>query len=252
MRTILISNESSVLSDQQVGDALLALEIQLNRDFAPRWGASALLQFVAGKPDPGVEAIHVLDDSDQANALGYHLLDQADVPEGFVFARTSGDGWPTTLSHELLEQLVDPWVYLTALVPSWQGSPAALALEVCDPVEGDTYDVNGFALSNFILPLWFTPGPLPSGSPALVDFLGRLSDPLSLTPGGYQAYTRDLVNWQDSFARRALLLQRYALRHSRHQRRRRSARGRTLVLEAQGTPDQKKKNGLEKQYCAPV
>ncbi|HZT82965.1 MAG TPA: hypothetical protein VFA26_22235, partial [Gemmataceae bacterium] len=72
------------------------------------------------------------------------------------------------------------------------------------------------------LPTWFVPGPLPET--ALVDFLGRLADPFTLSPGGYAAYCTELGRWQQWFARRCPKHQRqpgaYSRRRRRAQRRR--------------------------------
>ncbi len=43
---IQISNESTVLTNDQVQAAVPALQTQVNRDFAPVWGTDADLEFV--------------------------------------------------------------------------------------------------------------------------------------------------------------------------------------------------------------
>src|SRR5260221_14450163 len=67
-------NESTVLSDDQIKPIVAALQIQVNRDFAPLYGTSAnLIQVLKGGSAPkGAWIIAFLDDSDQAGALGYH------------------------------------------------------------------------------------------------------------------------------------------------------------------------------------
>jgi len=48
----------------------------------------------------------ILDDSDQAGALGYHDLTSDGLPIGKVFAASdlkAGTSWTVTASHELLE-----------------------------------------------------------------------------------------------------------------------------------------------------
>src|SRR5206468_778228 len=131
-----------------------------------------------------------------------------------------GDSWQATASHELLEMLADPLVNLAA-EGIFQGNPALFALEVCDPVENDEYDIAGIAVSNFVLPTWFVADALPDET--LVDFLGRLTEPFSLSPGGYASYCTELGRWQQWFARRCPKHQRHPGVYGR--RRRRGRRG---------------------------
>lgn len=215
MRTIKISNQSSLVSPPELQACVLALQQQVTRDFAPRWNTDCQL-VIAGKPNVGDEVIFLMDDADQAGALGYHTL-QHNAPVGFVFVKTTlqaGDAWQATLSHELLEQLVDPWVNAAA-VARWSGRAAALAMEVADPVENDEYVINGVRVSNFVLPTWFLTG-LPPGP---VDFLGKLSFSLTLRPGGYQSYSFDLRSWRQSFGSQAPHHQRWPGVFSRRCRR---------------------------------
>jgi hypothetical protein len=203
MRTILVCNESTVVADADAKKAIAAVQKQIDGHYAPVWGTPALLVFQSGKPPAGVECVHILDTSDVAGALGYHDLAPGLFPEGFVFAKTSADDsspWTVTLSHEVLEQLVDPWAYSCVPVGSWDGSPALLALETCDAVENDTYLIDGVSVSNFILPAWFNFSNPPGTK---VDYLGKLTAPLTMDAGGYTAYTFDLVNWKQDFARQA-------------------------------------------------
>lgn len=223
MRQVYVTNESSVLSDSQVQAALAALQTQVNRDFAPAWGITCQLNFAGKSPPLGVEVIHVLDDTDQADALGYHATDQSDNPVGFVFARTAqqyGESWTVTLSHELLEQLVDPYCTLLSYAENWRRHRVvAIAQEVSDPVEGDSYLIGNTPVSNFVLPLYFSQPPLPTGSTARVDFLGRLHQPLDMTPGGYIAYTTNLQRWSQVFGRLTSEMHKVGHRHSRRHRR---------------------------------
>lgn len=237
MRTIYVTNESSVLSDAQVQDALAALGTQVARDFALAWGITCQL-FFAGKQAPaGVEVIHILDNSDQADALGYHETDTSDNPVGFVFAKTSmdyGESWSVTLSHELLEQLVDPYCTLLSYAENWRGHKvAAIAQEVCDPVEGDSYLIGNTQVSNFVLPLYFSQPPLPAGSKLYVDCLGRLSQPLEMTPGGYIAYSTNLTRWSQVFGRLASDMHKRTAKHTRRSRRLARSQGRGLSGEPQ-------------------
>jgi hypothetical protein len=200
-RVIHLVNQSTAVGAGDFAAAGAALQRQVLEHFAPLWsGLSCQLvpsSATSGSPQtPSAETIFVLDDSDQADALGYHELTQGDVPVGFAFARTSqadGSPWQSTLSHELLEQLADPYVQTAVLVSSFQGRPAALAYETADPVEADSYEIDGVPVSNFVTPAWFQDA-APTG--ARLDYLGRLTAPLTVTAGGYIAFTTDMQNWQ--------------------------------------------------------
>jgi hypothetical protein len=114
-------------------------------------------------------------------------------------------GTAVTLSHEVLETLIDPGA------DDWwdRSNGTAIAAEVCDPVEGDTYDepvtlgaeTRSVPVSNYVLPMWPGGGNVP-GAPARFDRMGRLSAPWTMTPGGYMVIEDANGNDSDVFARR--------------------------------------------------
>ena len=119
---ISVINSSTVLSDDEVKAAVPALQKQVSRDFAPAWGIDADLTFVAKghKPSKTTWWLIILDNSDQAGALGYHDVTSEGLPIGKVFAGSDmqyGYNWTVTASHELLEMLGDPEINLTVFVP---------------------------------------------------------------------------------------------------------------------------------------
>jgi hypothetical protein len=190
MITIAIINQSTVLTDAQVAPMVAALQTQVSRDFAPIWGIDAQLQFVGQGQQPAVGAwqLVVLDDSDQAGALGYHEV-QGDLPYGLAFAKSDiEDGLQpsVTVSHELLEMLLDPWIFSVVLLDHGGGTVfgnggVMLAEEVCDAVEADNYgyQIDGVLVSDFVTPAWF-------GSPGTqFDFRGHCTKAYQLLPGGY-------------------------------------------------------------------
>jgi hypothetical protein len=176
---ITIVNESTIIDDAAVERAIIALQHQITYHFEPHWNAGASLLFEP-TPNPKTWNLFVLDDSDQAGALGYHDFDPG-RPVGRVFAKTDlkyGLSWTVTASHELLEMLADPDVsrcYQTA-------NQRFHALEVGDPVEADEdgYEIDGVLVSDFILPTWFG-----QGETGRLDYRGLLAKPLELRPGGY-------------------------------------------------------------------
>ena len=190
MITIAIINQSTVLTDAQVAPMVAALQTQVSRDFAPIWGIDARLLFVGQgqRPPAGAWQLVVLDDSDQAGALGYHEV-QGDLPYGLAFAKSDiQDGLQpsVTVSHELLEMLLDPWIFSVVLLDHGGGTVfgnggVMLAEEVCDAVEADNYgyQIDGVLVSDFVTPAWF-------GSPGTrFDFCGHCTKAYQLLPGGY-------------------------------------------------------------------
>ena len=180
---IAVTNESSVLSDDEVRSALPSFQKQVSDDFKAYWNLDCTLIFLPkGEPlTAGYWQIVVLDDSDQAGALGYHELSSVGTPIGKIFAktdRTYGLNWTVTFSHELLEMLADPWINWCA-----QGSDGRIyALEVCDAVEADElgYLINEVTVSDFVTPKWYEQ----TGADR-VDFKQHLTSSLKLAPGGY-------------------------------------------------------------------
>lgn len=158
---IQISNESSVLADNQVQTVVPALQTQVSRDFAPKWGVDADIEFVTkGQLDPSKWWLIIFDDSDQPGALGYHDLNPSGLPIGKVFAKTDiqdGLQWTVTTSHELLEMLADPDINLAVLIQPDQQTATLYAYEVCDAVEADQfgYDIDGILVSDFVYPSYF-------------------------------------------------------------------------------------------------
>ncbi len=189
---IAVWNQSTVLNDPVVNAAAPALQIQINRDFAPVWGVDADLTFVpkAQRPGAGFWWLVVVDDSDVAGDLGYHELTDQGLPLGYVFARTdqqAGLKWTVTASHELLEMLGDPDINLYAFVQTGGNAGTFYAYEVCDPCELDDqgYAINGIQVSNFVYPAWFE-GFRAQGSTQF-DHQKLIDQPFKLLPGGYSS-----------------------------------------------------------------
>jgi len=164
------------------------LEDQTFQHFAPFWQS----QGVRVTPAPNAQGLPadtvpmvILDDADQADALGYHSI----TPEGHVYGRafvkpilsnggtlhTGANSLSCTLSHEVLETIGDPYANF------WADMPSGLedAIELCDRVEADSYEIDHIAVSNFLGPRAFRDGPGP------YDWLRLMTSPWEIRPGGY-------------------------------------------------------------------
>ncbi|MGH7053673.1 MAG: hypothetical protein ACREFA_07635 [Stellaceae bacterium] len=221
-------NESATVADAQVPAVVAALQRQVREHFAPAWGIDAQLSVSArgAVPAPDSWQLVLLDDSDQADALGYHETTAAGLPLGKVFVRTStqdGENWPVCASHELLEMLADPWVCDTVLAQTSESAGTLYPREVCDAVEGATYEIDGVQVSDFVLPAyWFpaVPGVTLAGP---FDWLKQLQAPLpALLPGGYlgeMAVGVPATGWQQITDMRRLSARHAAKTGSRRHRR---------------------------------
>jgi hypothetical protein len=187
MIRIAIINRSSVLTDAEVGAAVPAFQTQIDRDFGPAWGVAATLRFAPEGPQPGEWWLVILDNSDAAGALGYHDLTNEGLPISKAFAKsdqTFGVSWSVTVTHELLEMLIDPNINLTVFDQGPVGA-RLYAYEVCDACEADqfAYEIDGVLVTDFVLPSWFESFRQPGSTP--FDFRNLISAPFELLEGGY-------------------------------------------------------------------
>jgi hypothetical protein len=212
-----VNHTSGKLSDEAVQDGIRAVNRQIAHDFSPHWhlGAELRLEGPAGK-DPnsrllrelrGDAIIYLWDDVDVDDALGYHDTNKRGVPFGFVFTelvKQIDEPWTVTLSHEALELIADPEVNLLVAGPHPGDAKAEVFhwYEMCDAVQDETYKVDGIPVSNFLLPLYFTPYAEEGGRN---DFLGRLHGGRSLSsfginPGGYIGFYNPASKKHETFA----------------------------------------------------
>ena len=202
--TIAVTNLSTRITDAEASLMTRACQYQLTKHAAPvllrtTWKVKFYKKGVT-PPEDSFPMI-IMDTPDQANALGYHTTDDKGKPWGRVFASPVLDNGGTALrgamsvsavlSHEVLEVFVDYNVNLWA--DRFDGTE--VAVEVCDPVEADCYDVLvgvnqiPVSVSNFVLDEWFDAFQV-GGK---FDYMGTVTQPLQMSPGGY-IIVRDLSN----------------------------------------------------------
>lgn len=200
-----INHTNGKIADEQVHEAIRAINRQIREDFEPYWslGARLRLEGRSGpKPDKqgladmrGDAVLYLWDKTDVDDALGYHDANNRGIPYGFVFTELSKalkESWTVTLSHEALELIGDPEVNLLVQGPhpTKPGKYVFHWYEMCDAVQAETYGIDGVEVSNFLLPLYFTGGEEKGGRN---DFLGRAFKGATLrsfgvNPGGYLGY----------------------------------------------------------------
>jgi hypothetical protein len=185
-----VINESTVLTDADVVPVVAALQKQVNNDFVPIWRTNAELTIVpkGTQPPTGSWWLVLLDDTDQANALGYHDLTTEGLPVSKVFAASdlkAGTAWTVTASHELLEMLADPNINLTVFVQNSNTAGILYAYEVCDACEDDSlgYQIDNVLVSDFVYPAWFES--FRTEGSTQFDRTNKMQTPFQLLVNGY-------------------------------------------------------------------
>jgi hypothetical protein len=168
-----------------------AVAIQL-RHVAAAWG-QVVWQIVDDANAAGFEISLFDDDEELQDAYGWHTVTDAGTPYARVFLNSildNGGRWlhsslsvSATVSHEVCELIGDP----AANQWAQSGRGGFYAMELCDPVESDTYEVrlrNGarVSVSDFVYPDWFNPF-APAGS--RFDHMRILTKPFEIAPDGY-------------------------------------------------------------------
>jgi hypothetical protein len=188
IRTIQVTNQAATVSPEEALLWTLACADQVRNEFAAAWGFIPPTVSFSGDGTVDTGAFHVLivDDATQAGLLGFHDEDQEGKPRAFVFAKTIrefGEEPSVTLSHEILELVLDPTCTL------WHQAPDGKlrALEACDACQSASYpkrvgDVD-VLVSDFVTPNYFDATPIDGER---FDHLGKLSGPCpALLSGGY-------------------------------------------------------------------
>jgi hypothetical protein len=212
---IAVANDSkaSGLKDGVVADYVSAVATQVTRDFEPAWNMRASLRFIptGHQVPPRCAVIHVAGTSDEPGALGYHTETREGFPVGYIFARDDkkfGANPGITFSHEVLEMVLDPKIADTVFHRGPHGDEFH-AQEACDAVEADEL---GYAVtltggtqilvSDFVMPDYFDDSARGRHG-ARYDFMGRLSEPFSLAPGGYQSVYVPGKGWTQRTAQKS-------------------------------------------------
>lgn len=187
-----------------------AMHTQIASHLAPIWGTYADINAPRPLGIPVSLSVETkFTDGPGGGILGYHDVDSKGHPFIRVFVEDSqaaGVSVSSVISHEILEVLGDP--FITSLALEYPGGALGLGriidAELCDPVENDIYKINGVEVSNFVTPWWFT-NQVMAG--LKFDYLGRLTIPFTLTPGGYYGYqdvtTSGLTPYQQKLGRLA-------------------------------------------------
>jgi hypothetical protein len=214
---ISVINRTRHILDEDVHAALRAINRQIEFDFRPYWslGATLRLEGKSGEKPPNRETLsdmrgdailYLWDEENVDDALGYHERNHRGIPFSFVFSKLAeelGEKWTVTLSHEAIELIGDPQVNLLVQGPHPEtGKTVFHWYELCDAVQAESYKIDDIDVSNFVLPLYFTPTRERAGRN---DFLGRREDGKALESfkvkkGGYIGFFNPHTGKDDTFA----------------------------------------------------
>src|SRR5262245_10125812 len=197
---VVVVDTQTLLPHEQVRQAVDAVLYQIHHDLRRTCHTTRDTVRIVHTPQdilPGERRIYLEDGHADDLFLGQHLVARGPVrvdagraydltfgrnrknPVAFVSVGGSLDqgglaSFTTTLSHEWLEMKVNPLLNRTAPLGT-----RALGVEIADPVNLLSYQRNGTALADFVLPAWFAPG-----KTGRMDFLGRVHRSLAVAPGG--------------------------------------------------------------------
>jgi hypothetical protein len=200
---ISINNQSAFVANQDLAQWTAAINQQIATDVTPVWGVSALVTAVNSQASttgsvaitpaavtPKIMVCTLYDGDDPTSqVLGDHYVDKNGLPGCEINVASSlywGQTISVVLSHEIIEMLVNPWLDGLVVVSAPQLNPGGNYLffrEVCDPVQGYTYQIGSVAVSDFVYPAFWQS----SVSSAQMDKLNLVH--VSLTPAaGFLSY----------------------------------------------------------------
>jgi|SRR5215217_2393269 len=183
-----VINESTAITHADVVKAARKCDAQLQMHVAPAWNMIPP-QIVSCEnreqiPDDA-DILTILDQSDSPGHVGYHRVTPDGRPYLRVFVHpilihggeflTGSLSVSSVMSHEICEWFVDRFLNVWVDGPDGQ-----YALEICDPVAEDTYEIDGVSVSNFVYRPFFDPqAPLTSQ----FDHLRIVKTPFTARPG---------------------------------------------------------------------
>ena len=187
---IYISNKSEgFLKNESITSLIPAVQRQVTEHFQPVWGFGARLVFAEGEVPPNAYQIVIYEkakNKEDEDFLGYHFSPEG-YPMASIFARddlAKDKTISVTLSHEVLEMIIDPACNLYAYRSSAVGRPERVYFyEVCDAVQCEHYKIDGVTVCDFVYPEWFEDN-WPAKSRRF-DHRGLIERPFQVLPDCY-------------------------------------------------------------------
>jgi hypothetical protein len=186
--TIACFNKAKTPLGIDLDKLLAALQKFVNDCIVPVWGTPANLVRSTGFVK-GYWALVFMDNSNQADDLAYHDLTPDGFPVSSVFVKTIAadkSSLSSATSHELVEMLVDPAINLYTTGPD---EKLVYAYEAGDPVEEESFKVDGVEMTNFVYPSYFEVFHKPHSTQ--FDYMKKVTRPFQILKGGYQIVFRN-------------------------------------------------------------
>jgi len=167
-----------------------ALQLQVDRDFAPAWNKSAVIGVYDAAHLAPIDSWKIFI-QDKEDDVGFHCL-QNQQPYAKVSANADLPEVCKVCSHELLEMLIDPEGNAVKLGPSifWPGKVVEYLMEICDPCQEAEYQIGiaNLAVAEFVLPAYYDNNGAIGG--ASYSNRDSVTGPFTVNRGGY-------VTWRD-------------------------------------------------------
>ena len=205
---IAVIDQTNEVPPGELARAAAAVQKQVARDFGPVWNVAATVDTFPTLADKPLDSWPVVIRKKLGvGGPGVHVTRDGDKPFALVRFTPNSADWAVTLSHEILEMLVDPLGTLTTSGPSplGDGRTVDYLREVCDPCQGPAraedpffefqYLMDDVFVSDFVFPTYYT-----GIGPGQYSFTGRVTRPRELLAGGYFTWFDPLSRlWQYTF-----------------------------------------------------
>jgi hypothetical protein len=161
LRQVALVSESDQIDPGDLTGVSAALQKQVTRDLVQFWNVKATVDAFPQLEDVPIGYWPILiKDNIGFDAAGIHL-DEDNQPFALVTASDDRDVWSLTVSHELIEMLVDPFGnrLMAGDSPKPDQKRVQFLVEACDPPEAAefAYTVNGILVSDFYSARFFDP-----------------------------------------------------------------------------------------------
>lgn len=201
---IAIYSQTPLIQFDELRRVVAAMQVQISRDLKPHWDVDATLIAVQNESQVPAGAWRaVIKEVIPVDVYGYHTTDERGVPITYMRYQSN---WSVTLSHELVEMLVDPYGNRVMSGQEFYGQPrdndptndVEYLVEIADPTQtvNNGYDIQGVRVSDFYLPSFFD---LSYTQGKQYSFTGAIPAPMAIAEGGYLSFKR-LGEWYQAYS----------------------------------------------------
>ncbi len=202
-QNIFIAPKGILIDSQELSDTIEACQFQIDEHFSKVWDKECTLILVkdASIIPKGAWYIFIQESIDVDGARGYHWVDANGIPYGLIKLNTK---WSVTLSHELMEMLVNAFINQKAKAKGiTDGRDVDYMIEVADVTYADYgYEIivksgRKVMVSDFFYPSFFFGTGI--DKTAKYSHTGLAKAPRQLPDGGVLAYTDNFGETYQAF-----------------------------------------------------